>query len=272
MFNRKFSPPPAAPAPDPTSIESLLLEIKKDEIAAQVKAKRVQEVLEGKGMTDMAGKYVTGYCETGAHHGAKLFSPSGLRMPTCKGVYDFRHGVLIIKCNCECHTDEFQSALGEPDELEVANPFSAATASIRACLTSITMERRAPQTATTGTPTPDETDEQDPARRKRRGELEQHVYEIVTGILDGKLINPDDSITPQSVVMVYRFTRRDPEYTPSEGAVYAIFRRWAEMGTATLADKPFRLVDISEHLRLKGPDQIRHEIGRAAARANKQFF
>lgn len=215
--------------------------------------------------------YITGHCQTGACEGATKKSPSGLIFPQCKGTYVFRLGATTkeIVCEHDCHqafamiralmnempTPDGISPISLPPTVQetptpsrvpiptetagsvALSPFAGHTSPVTPAAGQeppshlrpklLDFSRRFPET---------------PSGRAARGQLEENVrLQLVKAHKAGPELLATIGLQPKAVAASI-----NPEKPPSQGAVYAVFKRWETQGWVELADKPFRLVKVTE--------------------------
>lgn len=174
---------------------------------------------------------VTGFCHSGWHEGHKI------NKPTCK---------FWIVCPCDCHTNI--SRMMEIAEMERVlqdnSNWSPPKIFVRIDRAEIAAERvvAAPGARVIQSEAPmlmPNRVERDFAPtesgRAARGQLEAQVREVT----DVWVSEPGDNCTPQYVKdqIIKLFGE-----TKSTGAIDAVFRRWSDVGFATIAAKPTRFV------------------------------
>jgi hypothetical protein len=101
--------------------------------------------------------------------------------------------------------------------------------------------------------------------RRKRGELEDNV-ETVCRMWLMKLLPWEDLTTDAIALMI------DANDRPSQGAIYAVLKRWAEHNWATIAMGPFRFVSFSDEVLYQGMTEVRRLAKREADRRAKGFF
>lgn len=200
--------------------------------------------------------YVTGLCMTGACEGSMKKSESGAIFPQCKGTYMFYMGGTYkeIVCQHDCH-----AAFAAIRALMVDMPVPDGVPAISLPSTSVPAPTDAPSSeslipfavpmspALTGIPSianriPVRMFTPTPSGRAARGQLEEQVR---LQLAKAYGIGPDllalTGLQPKLLAASI-----NPEKPPSQGAVYAVFKRWEGQGWVELAEKPFRLVKVTE--------------------------
>lgn len=193
--------------------------------------------------------YTTGFCIVGNHFGSKNYSVSGLLLPACKHEY-FIDRIGRIECMCWCHDTERQfremaRAMGR----EVA-PIESSERSVLAAPSLRDAVGVAVKTVSDPAPgaDPNRADVTIlPGGRAERGELERLTWTVVCDALDGKLVVPDDGITPKFIS--FEITLRTlMAYSPSTGAVAAVLERWAKVMRCHVLDKPLRVTSLDRRM------------------------
>lgn len=192
--------------------------------------------------------YITQHCANGSCEGTQKVSKLGAAFPQCRGQYSYRG--RLITCTHECHemfrqlreitgiaadvapvAIEQTSVLGK---LSVRNflhaplPTSGANATEPVDPT-VVADANAPWKPT-------------PSGQRARGQLEEQVrVEVMRFYNSNPQVIETIGLSPSLLAAAI-----NKEHPPSQGAVYAVMKRWERDNLVTLAEKPFRLVGITD--------------------------
>lgn len=198
--------------------------------------------------TTTENKYITQHCANGSCEGTKKISALGASFVACRGQYSYRG--RMITCTHDCHemfrqlreitgiTDsvgpvviEQTSILGRLSVTGFLHPTVTTTAAIP-----IERDGHADPTGANEPFSPT------PSGQRARGQLEEQVRTEVQRFFNaGVEMIATLGLTP--TLLAKAINQNKP---PSQGAVYAVLKRWERDGLVTLAEKPFRLVGITD--------------------------
>lgn len=210
-------------------------------------------------MTELTGtrvsKYVSAHCTQGACEGVKKLSPGGALYQACKGTYRYR--AITIVCTHDCHellrmmrelagikqTDNAAIVAARTAEnLHVGGTMMASGVSFASDpMTDLSGAIMAVPTVATVRAALDEVARD--VKPKTKSHLEDKVKEIVRRLLvgsAGRAMIEMGAIQPKMVSL--SVSKDNP---PSQGAIYAIFKRWESAGLVTLGTRPFRITSVT---------------------------
>jgi hypothetical protein len=209
--------------------------------------------------------YTTGFCGNGYHEGTKKLSRRGTLMKACQGSFYILG--KTYECMCDCHSVARQ--IFEITGIKRAIPsndligmlYAPSSASPPVPPTGAHGTEVTPVTATTGQHTPASVGPvpgvsllrpllpKSPAEafsptdtgQRARGQLEAEVAAVMHKWFRGNTTTSAIPLTPESVRNAIK-----SQPSPSNGAIYSIFKRWAGKNWCVLADRPFRMVHPTE--------------------------
>lgn len=247
------------------------------------------------------GTYVTPHCQNGGHENAKVLSPGGALMPSCRGEYNYRY--LNVTCFCWCHEmfrtmrDQQAAAVSEEEDGTPGTdtPATVALAPLQPVITggppsadtAPTEEKLDFYGEATGdsslspqvrrfinkhvfgldmSDAPDLTDKRyDEGKRRARGSLDINVEAVCRLWLDRKL--PYEMLTPSDIAMII-----DVSNPPSPGAIHAVLTRWAEGGLCMVGSKPVRFIGFSPTVDERGISFMKGALQREKKARSNGFF
>lgn len=209
--------------------------------------------------------YTTGFCGNGYHEGTKKLSARGTLMKACQGSFYILG--KTYECMCDCHSvtrqifeiTGIQRAIPGNDligMLYAPSSPSPSIAPIGAHGTEVTPVTATPGQHMPGTvepmpgvsllrpllpKSPAEAFQPTGSGQRARGQLEAEVASVMHRWFRGNVTTDAIPLTPDNVRAA--ITSQPP---PSNGAIYSIFKRWADKGWCVLADRPFRMVHPTE--------------------------
>jgi hypothetical protein len=237
--------PPPAPLPAPIEERKTTIQVVPEVLVGEV----MPAVTQG----DQPAKkknptWVTGFCGTGAHEGTKKLSARGALLKPCQGTFYVQF--KTYECNCSCHAvfREIAAITGVTTSVAQTVGSSSVTPPVVPTgdenpvpLPSGTLTRPIGQTESRPVVTTAPTFSPTNGGHRPKGGLESEVAYIAFNWFNKSTDPAVIGLTPDLVI---RATRGDKK--PSNGAVYAVFKRWERQGYVTLANKPFRMVKLTE--------------------------
>lgn len=206
--------------------------------------------------------WMTGFCTDGNHEGTRNLSLKGSLMTACKGTYVIQS--REYNCTCECHAvfRQIFELTGIRTSTTPVVPVQDYDLIGKAYAPSVPSMSTPTVTPTAGVVAPtgllgaanDDTArplllpirvaptfEPTASGQRARGQLEAEVAHVVWGWFGG---SAEPAILPMLTGNAKGAIKSQPP--ASDGAIYAIFKRWEKAGWCILADKPFRMVSLTE--------------------------
>lgn len=210
--------------------------------------------------------YVTGFCNSGACEGTKKMSERGSLLRACSGEYVIQG--KSYSCGCDCHEvfrqiaeltgisvkhDLISTFMGPASLKENAAPIdvpkpkeapvvgllpSSFAAPVVDTAGVPSLPDVAPRPTASGVPAPKMT----PTGRAAKGELEGQVKYVLRQHFALAEMGTAPALSPKEICEIINKAK-----PPSSGAVYAVLQRLKTKGIIALADKPFRVLDITEY-------------------------
>lgn len=209
--------------------------------------------------------YITGFCGNGWCEGTKKISVNGSLLRACSGLFVIQG--KTYECKHVCHevfrqiaemtglttqaslpTDLIGSLWGPANGLLHSPSPDTRNDGETPVATTTEAATRAPVAIAPGVsslrpllPSPllaSEHFSPTPSGQRARGQLEAEVANIAVRWFAGQEAMP---LTPDNVRAGIK-----TEPSPSNGAIYSIFKRWETQAYCNLADKPFRMVSLDE--------------------------
>lgn len=196
--------------------------------------------------------YFCGFCGVGNHRGTEKLSASGAKQRACNHIYYVGRRLDEVECMCPCNDTErefraMMAEMGRPIEPAPLPSSVLPAPSLRAPITGPPTPVSVPIVASPFGARPPIA--MLPSGRVAKGQLEGLIYEVLTDPVVGVKAGYYKDMTPKVISDEIRMRTRG-EYEPSVGAVHSCLERWSKSVLITVAEKPYRVTEISDRLRV----------------------